>query len=93
MSIFAICLGFAVLSHSAMSHSLRLHRLQPTSPLSMGILQARVLEWVAISCSRGVSQPRDQTQVSCIAGGFLTEGATREASGWGYCAIKIELQA
>ena len=33
-----------------------------------GILQARVLEWVAISFSRGSSRPRDQTQVSCIAG-------------------------
>ena len=33
-----------------------------------GILQARILEWVAISFSRGSSQPRDWTQVSCIAG-------------------------
>ena len=33
-----------------------------------GIFQARLLEWVAISCSRGSSQPRDQSQVSCIAG-------------------------
>ena len=37
-----------------------------------GILQARVLEWVAISFSRGSSWPRDRTQVSCIAGGFFT---------------------
>ena len=37
-----------------------------------GILQARILEWVDIPFSRGSSQPRDQTQVSCIAGGFLT---------------------
>ena len=37
-----------------------------------GILQARVLEWVAISFSRGSSQPRDQTRVSCIAGRFFT---------------------
>ena len=37
-----------------------------------GILQARILEWVAFLPSRGSSQPRDQTQVSCIAGGFLT---------------------
>ena len=39
-----------------------------------GILQARGLEWVAISCSRGSSQPRDRTRVSgvsCIAGGFF----------------------
>ena len=47
--------------------------------LSMGILQARILEWVAMPSSRGSSQPRDQTQVSYIAGGFLTIRATREA--------------
>ena len=37
-----------------------------------GILQARILEWVAISFSRGSSRPRDWTQVSCIAGRCLT---------------------
>ena len=42
-------------------------------------LQARRLEWVAFPFSRGFSQPRDQTQVSHIAGGFLTSWATREA--------------
>jgi len=36
-----------------------------------GILQARILEWVTVPFSRGSSQSRDQTQVSCIAGGFL----------------------
>ena len=36
-----------------------------------GILQARILEWVAFSFSRGSSQPRDRTQVTCIAGGFF----------------------
>ena len=39
-----------------------------------GILQARILEWVAVPFSRGSSQPRDRTQVSCIAGGFCTTG-------------------
>ena len=43
-----------------------------------GIFQARILEWVAISFSRGSSQPRDRTQVSCIAGGFFTIWANRE---------------
>ena len=38
-----------------------------------GILQARILEWVAMPPSRGSFQPRDQTQVSCIAGGFFTK--------------------
>ena len=37
-----------------------------------GISQGRVLEWVAISFSRGSSQPRDRTQVSCIAGRLFT---------------------
>ena len=37
-----------------------------------GILQARILEWVAISSSRGSSPARDQTPVSCIEGGFFT---------------------
>ena len=44
-----------------------------------GILQARTLEWVAFPFSRESSQPRDQTQVSRIAGGFFTSWATREA--------------
>ena len=43
------------------------------------ILQARILEWVAFPFSRGCSQPRDQTQVSCIAGGLFTNWAIREA--------------
>ena len=37
-----------------------------------GILQARILEWVAIPFSRRSSRPRDQTWVSCIAGKFFT---------------------
>ena len=49
------------------------------APLTMGILPARILEWVAMHSSRGLSQPRDQTQVSFIAGGFFTMWATREA--------------
>ena len=44
-----------------------------------GLVQARILEWVAFPFSRGSCQPRDQTQVSCIAGGFFTSWATREA--------------
>ena len=43
-----------------------------------GILQARILQWVAIPSSRGSSQPRDQTQVSCTAGRFFTIWATKE---------------
>ena len=44
----------------------------------MGILQARILDWIAMPSSRGSSQPRDQTQVSCIVSRFFT-WATREA--------------
>ena len=44
-----------------------------------GILQARILEWVAVPFSRGSSQPSDGTQVSRIAGGFFTSWATSEA--------------
>jgi len=40
------------------------------------IIQARTLEWVAIPFSRGSSQPRDRTQVSCIAGRFFTINTT-----------------
>ena len=43
-----------------------------------GILQARILEWIAVSFSRGSSQPRNRTQVSCIAGKFFTDWATWE---------------
>ena len=50
----------------------------PGSP-AHGILQARTLEWVAISFSRESSWPRDQTWVSCIAGRFFTIWATKKA--------------
>ena len=46
-----------------------------------GILQARILEWVAIPFSRGASQPRAQTQVSCIAGRFFTAMGSIPGSG------------
>ena len=44
-----------------------------------GILQARILEWVAFPFPRGSSQPRDQTQVSCIADEFFINWVIREA--------------
>ena len=43
-----------------------------------GILQARILEWVAMPSSRESSQPRDRNLVSHIAGGFFIVWATRE---------------
>ena len=54
------------------------------APLSMGILQARVLEWAAMTSFRGSSLPRDWTQVSLIAGRFLTIWATKKAQ----CLLK-----
>ena len=42
------------------------------APLSMGIFQAKILEWVAMPSSRGSSQSRDQIQVFCIADGVFT---------------------
>ena len=44
-----------------------------------GMLQTRILEWVAISFSRGSYRPRDRSQVSCTAGRFFTNWATRKA--------------
>ena len=44
----------------------------PSGSSVHGISQAKILEWVAISSSRGSSQSRDQTQVSCIASRFFT---------------------
>ena len=44
-----------------------------------GILQARILEWVAFPFPKGSSQPRDRTQVSCTAGRFFTSWAIEEA--------------
>jgi len=46
--------------------------LSPPGSSVHGILQARILEWVAMLSSRGASQPRDQTQVYHTAGGFFT---------------------
>ena len=59
-----------------------LSRVQLCNPMDYtvhGILQARILEWVAFPFSRGSSQPRDQTQVSHSACAFFTSWATREA--------------
>ena len=68
-----------VLSHSVVSTSLRSIDCRLPGSSVHGILQARILEWVAMPSSRSSSQPRDQTQVSCIAGRFFTVWATREA--------------
>ena len=61
------------------SHSIASYSLWPHDCTVHGILQARMLEWVAFLFSRGSYQPRDQTCVSSIAGGFFISWATREA--------------
>ena len=56
-----------------------------------GILQSRILEWVAVPFSRGSSQPRNWIGVSCIAEGFFTSWATKEANkyqGKNFCASR-----
>ena len=57
----------------------------PMDSIVYGILQARILEWVAFPFSRGSSQPRGQTQVSRIAGGFfyqLSHKGSPKIQGW-----------
>ena len=68
MVMFCLC----VLSHSVVSNSVTPWTVALQAPLSMGILQAGILEWVAMLSSRGSSQPRDRTQVSLIVGRFFT---------------------
>ena len=48
------------------------------TPLPMGILQVKILEWIAMPSFKGSAQPRERTQVSGIAGRFFTIWATRE---------------
>ena len=55
----------------------------PPGPSAHGILQGRILEWAAMPSSRGSSWPTHWTQVSCIAGGFFTIWANRQAQEFG----------
>ena len=57
------------------------------APLSMGILQARMLEGVAVPSFRGSSQSRDQTQVFCIAGRIFI--INHQGSPGGLCIIIV----
>ena len=65
-------------SPSVISYSLWAHGCNPPGSSVHGILQARIWGWVAIPFSRVSSQPRDQTQTSCIGGRFFTIWATKE---------------
>ena len=64
---------------SVMSDSLDPMDYSPPGSSVHGILQARILEWVAMPSSRGSSSPRDQTCISCTAGEFFNHWATWEA--------------
>ena len=73
LSRCSMCIYACVLSHfSCVQLFAALMNCNLPGSSVHGILQARMLEWVATSYSSGSSQPRDQTQVSCIAGGFFT---------------------
>ena len=76
---FTRCNLQKLVTYESESHSIVSNSLWPHGLTVYGILQARMLEWVAFSFSRGSSQPRDRTRVSCIAGRFFTNWATREA--------------
>ena len=81
-TLFGLADVLCVLSSSVMSSSCGPMDCSPPGSSVHGIFQARKLEWVAISFSRGSSWPRDRTyifRVSCIAGGFLTRWVIREA--------------
>ena len=62
-----------------MSNSCKCLDCSPLGSSVLGIFQARIPEWVAISFFRGSSWPRDQTPVSCTVGRFFIDWATREA--------------
>ena len=66
-------------NHSVVSDSCDPMDWSPPDSSVHGILQARILEWVAISFSRVSSRPRNWTHVSWIAGRFFTDWARREA--------------
>ena len=50
---------------------------------------SRILEWVAFPFSRGPSQPRDQTQVSCIVGRFFSSWGTRKPKNTGVGSLSL----
>ena len=78
-----------VLCCSVMSNSATPWAVACQAPLSMGIHQARILEWVAMLSYRGSSQPRDQTQVSCIAGGIFTFEPPRKPKNTGVGSLSL----
>ena len=62
----------------------------PPGSFAHGVLQARILEWVAIPFSRRPSWPRDQTPVSYIAGGFFTFWTDGKVIQWIYVKARFQ---
>ena len=77
----------SVCAFSAMSDSFWPMDCSPPGSSVHGISQTRILEWVAIPFSRGSSQPRDWTWISCMAGRFFTVSAIREAPNMSVLAL------
>ena len=65
------CCCYRLVAKSCLIHCNPMGCSLPGSSIH-GISQTRILQWVAISFTRGSSWPRDQTCISCIAGGFFT---------------------
>ena len=89
LTLFFLKFRVHELSHSVVSSSLQPMDCSLPGSHVLGILQARILEWVAMPSSRGSSQPRDRTQVPWIAGGFFAIWAPREALGFIVISMKL----
>ena len=97
-AVYGVAKSWTWLSDWTELNALKFHQLhltlcdtmncRPPGSSVHGILQARILEWVAIPFSRGSSQPRDWTQVSHIAVRFFTVWTTREAPKFYQCCLK-----
>ena len=77
--VYLVWIPSVCISCSIMSDSLQPHGYSPTGSSIHGILQVRILEWVAIPFCKGSFWLRDWTQVFCIAGRFVMVWATRKA--------------
>ena len=85
------CLNFSccLLSSEVTVSQLCLILCDPKDCIVSGILQPRILQWVAFPFSRGSSQPRDWTQVSRIAGRFFTSWATGKPQNTGGGSLSL----
>ena len=79
-------------SHSGMANSCDPMDCSPPGSSVHGILQARILEWVAIPFSRGCPWPRNQIPVSCIVADSLPSKPRRRPPGWYRCKPNGEIR-